>query len=234
MESIIFVPPTVKSALCRILQKLDDKFSKLHNLGRIKFVERGGSKLVDILGTKNPWENTHCKRTECWPCQDPKTAGRCRYEGIVYTISCDTCQENGILSQYTGESSRSLFQRSQEHKKAYSDHHEDSPMWKHCSSMHLGVEQTFTIKLLKKHKSAFERQVHESVLITFGKVDFILNSKREWSGKSLPRLTLEVQDKVEQVDHDGTKLGPAIAGHKRTNNQATATNQVTTSCAKRS
>ena len=107
-------------------------------------------------------------------------------------------------------------------------------MWKHCSSMHLGVEQTFTIKLLKKHKSAFERQVHESVLITFGKVDFILDSKREWSGESLPRLTLEVQDKVEQVDHDGTKLEPVIVGHKRTNNQATATNQVTTSCAKRS
>ena len=99
-------------------------------------------------------------------------------------------------------------------------------MWKHCSSMHLGVEQTFTIKLLKKHKSAFERQVHESVLITFGKVDFILDSKREWSGESLPRLTLEV--------HDGTKLEPVIVGHKRTNNQATATNQVTTSCAKRS
>ena len=50
------------------------------------------------------------------------------------------------------------------------------------------------------------RQVHESVLITHGDRDIILNSKSEWMGESLPRLLIEVQEKVKQIDYDGSSL----------------------------
>ena len=119
----MFVSTTWMSTLCKALQKQDDLFSKLHKLPRIKFVETGGSKMIQVLGIKNPWENTPCGRPECWPCLDDKTAGRCRYEGIVYTITCNKCKGDGAHLEYTGESSRSSYSRSQEHKAAQIHYH---------------------------------------------------------------------------------------------------------------
>ena len=219
-ESVMFVTATWRSSLVKALQKMDEAFCKLHKLPRIRFVERGGSKLIQVLGKKDPWENRHCCREECWPCQDPKSKGKCRYEGIVYTNSCDTCTQAGVHSQYTGESSRSCFQRSQEHMAGLKARYKDSPMWKHCVSHHNSQEQPFTMSILKKHAYAFTCQVHESFLITHGQRDYTLNFKREWMGESLPRLTIEIQDKVIQTDHDGSKIlpqpyQPAGAGSKR-------------------
>ena len=54
VEAVIFVAATMKSKLQRRLQAIDDEFSRLNNLPRIKFVERNGSKVIDILGVKNP------------------------------------------------------------------------------------------------------------------------------------------------------------------------------------
>ena len=92
---------------------------------------------------------------------------------------------------------------------------EESPLWKHCASLHSGEEQQFKLSLLAKHQTAFERQIAESVHITHGKRDITLNSKAEWMGSSIPRLTIEVKDRVMQVDHDGSKLEPRPASTKR-------------------
>ena len=62
------------------------------------------------------------------------------------------------------------------------------------------------MSLIKRHQTAFQRQVHESVQITSGSRDMNLNSKAEWNGQSIPRLTIEVKDKVLQKDHDGKPL----------------------------
>ena len=120
----------------------------------------------------------------------------------------------GIKSEYLGESSISLFQRGQEHLRDLADQHDESPLWKHCSSMHDGKIQEFQMRLLSKHKTAFSRQIAETVNISHGNRDNILNSKSEWMGSSIPRLTVEIRDKVQQVDHDGKRLEDA--GAKRT------------------
>ena len=112
----------------------------------------------------------------------------------------------GIKSEYTGESGRSMYQRGSEHLKNLKDRAEDSPLWKHCAGYHEGEVQGFQMKLLQRHKTAFDRQISESVAISNGKRDQILNSKSEWMGEALPRLAIEVRNKVRQVDYDGHAL----------------------------
>ena len=81
-------------------------------------------------------------------------------------------------------------------------------MWKHCVGFHSSEEQPFTIKIVQKHSSAFARQIQEAVKITNGARDHNMNSKKEFLGESLPRLTIEVRDKVVQLDHDGSRMSP--------------------------
>ena len=122
-------------------------------------MERIGTKLIDLLGTKDPWGKMPCSRTNCWPCKDEKSAGCCRFEGITYSIVCLGCQAVVIKSEYSGESSRSMYQRGQEHLKDLADQKDDSPLWKHCASMHNGVTQEFQMKLVVRHRSALNRQI---------------------------------------------------------------------------
>ena len=70
-------------------------------------------------------------------------------------------------------------------------------MWKHKVMRHPDEEVTFTMKVIKKHKSAFERQVQESVLIELNQVDGnILNSKSGFNRCLIPRLTVMMGDRV--------------------------------------
>ena len=110
------------------------------------------------------------------------------------------------MCEYTGETSRSSLQKGNEHNKNLQDKLEDSPLWKHVSSHHQGIEQQFQMKVIKKHHSAFIRQVSESVIITNGIRDRTMNSKNEWLGERIPRLTIEIGEDVAQKDHDGSAL----------------------------
>ena len=83
------------------------------------------------------------------------------------------------MCEYTGESSRGLYQRAQEHKAALKNQQQDSPLWKHCVMMHNSIPQEFELSIVRKHKSAFAHQIHEAILINHGQRDLILNSKIE-------------------------------------------------------
>ena len=134
----------------------------------------------------------------------------CRTEGVVYSIiSQGGLEEEGLTAEYTGESGRSLYCRGQEHKKALANEEEESPLWKHCASKHNGIHQAFKLKLVRKHQSAFQRQVHESILITNGPRDMCLNSKSEWNA---------VKDTVKQLDYDGQAIPNKKRGLSYNNN----------------
>ena len=79
-------------------------------------------------------------------------------------------------------------------------------MLKHCSDVHYGQTQEFSMSILKRHQTPFDRMITESVVITHGQRDHTMNSKKEYMGESLPRLTVEVKDRVYQVDHNGKPL----------------------------
>ena len=59
-EAVLFVPCTPGGKLQKLIQEEEDKFTSGTNLKRIRIVERGGTKLQDILCTSNPWEGQDC------------------------------------------------------------------------------------------------------------------------------------------------------------------------------
>ena len=69
VETVVFVPSTDKSKLKEILQKADDQMTKILNTPAVKFVERGGTTIIEDLGRTNPWsQDWFCPRKECAPC----------------------------------------------------------------------------------------------------------------------------------------------------------------------
>ena len=76
--------------------------------------------------------------------------------------------ENIKVFTYIGETSRSAMERGEEHMKDLEFYREKSHMLKHIVEFHPDSDPTeieFKMEILSSHKSAFERQIREAVLI---------------------------------------------------------------------
>ena len=85
-------------------------------------------------------------------------------------------------------------------------------MLKHAAEYHSDIHPTevdFRMKIISKHKSAFERQVTEAVLIRRNMGPNLLNSKQEYNRCYIPKIEVKKNDK-EAVD-------PVIAKEKKNN-----------------
>ena len=72
-------------------------------------------------------------------------------------------------------------------------------MWAHKLLAHPEEEEvSFSMKVMKKHSSAFQRQVMEAVLIEVRQNDFILNSRSGYNRCLIPRLSVSVGDRVQE------------------------------------
>ena len=83
---------------------------------------------------------------------------------------------------------------------------EDSHMFKHKLMEHPDEAVNFRMKILKKHKSAFERQVTEAVLIEMEDNGLLLNSKGGFNRCVLPRLQVVMGDKLVENEEREEKL----------------------------
>ena len=54
--------------------------------------------------------------------------------------------------------------------------------------------------LVKKHQTALQRQIHEALNIEGSRADIVLNKKCEWNGSRIPRLRVEVGDKLNEEE----------------------------------
>ena len=70
-EGVVFVPSTPGSKLRKVLPVVDGKFTKVQGIKNVKFVERGGTMLTELLVKSNPFKPVHCGREMCWPCNGP-------------------------------------------------------------------------------------------------------------------------------------------------------------------
>ena len=110
----------------------------------LKIVEKGGTKLVDILHKANPWAGQDCGRDRCLLCTSKKREGKkntqdCKKRNCVYETYCWTCrqrQDQEIEDKYKekghkeieekkrqakrfvyiGETNRSVYERGLEHQ----------------------------------------------------------------------------------------------------------------------
>ena len=73
-----------------------------------------------------------------------------------------------------------------------------SHLLKHVLDKHEGEtldDVDFRMRVIKFHKSPFERQIHESVLIQASKPHYLLNFKMEYNWCQIPRLTIKMGEK---------------------------------------
>ena len=113
--------------------------------------------------------------------------------------SCKICEAQGIRTEYLGESSRCGWERAGEHSSDLRDANHKSHMYCHILESHPELDEyeraeCFSMKILKNHKSAFERQISEATLIMRGKARGnvnLLNKKQEYDRCVIPSLMVE-------------------------------------------
>ena len=193
--TVMFVPRTPGGALISRLRKVEEEISQVTG-DKVKLVERSGKMLKRMLQITDPEGNSSCQRPTCLVCcnaVDEKDVGKCRKRNITYQTTCQQCKAVGKKVNYYGESSRTAFERGHEHWKDLEGEKEDSHMWKHVSTEHAEAEKEkviFSMKVMKNHKSALQRQVHEAILIELHEGEPVMNSKGEYNRCTLPRLSV--------------------------------------------
>ena len=116
VQKILSVTPTPGGVLAKQLQKREEELNR--NIEeRIKIVEKGGLKIKDILGSKNPFKTLSCNEKTCPLCtesefvhiqsEDRKIS--CRTNNVGYRWCYLTCKERDIAKVYEGETGRSAY-----------------------------------------------------------------------------------------------------------------------------
>ena len=163
VEAVVFIPFTPGSKLQKKLQAADNQFSDMHNMPRLRFVERAGVKPVEDLGTLDPWAGEYyCPRKRWIPfkirifllqeeeqlrergTKRPKDGRNssipgCSNESVNYSLDCITCRNQGLERSYRGETSRSAYQRGIKHDDEVQKGSLDHPLTIHFHEEHGGV-----------------------------------------------------------------------------------------------
>ena len=82
---------------------------------RIKYVERTGQPIKEILVQHNPWKGQDCGRVNGHVCEPGPSKNNCKQRSVVYHNTCELCKSSGRKTLYIGEIARSLMERYNEH-----------------------------------------------------------------------------------------------------------------------
>ena len=157
---------------------LKDRLAALTGF-RVKYAEAGGVPLWRQFSTKLG-DDQGCGREACVTCsQEDAVKVNCFARGIVYESACELCHPGGRKEKegegmvksgkgcYTGESSRSVFERTQEHSDDARKMERDSHQVKHWFLDHPEEldPPKFRIRVIGSYKDAMSREVKEAIRI---------------------------------------------------------------------
>ena len=113
-DAVLKVPATPGSSLsARVRKKLDQEVPDI----KILVQEKVGVKVMELISnSRDPWKKIHCNRETCVLCNQGRL-GECWTSGVTYRLECKTCEEDGKIASYTGESGRSAHTRQAEHAR---------------------------------------------------------------------------------------------------------------------
>ena len=119
---------------------------------------------------------------------------------VVYSITCNTCREEGEESTYWGETARAPYWRGVEHMTAYNKGGEGSHMNRHMMERHpetnlKTAEAMFRMEIYKKFQKSMERQLFEALKIArAGGLESpgIMNAKEEYNCCVVPEVTTSI------------------------------------------
>ena len=217
-STVLFVEQTPDGKLASKLRELLTRLEP--TLGfKIKVVEKIGASLRSKFPLYNLWEGALCGREQCIPCsQGAEFVQQCTANSVVHENICKTCNpeaggkrevevvEDRVPTAYIGETSRSIMERTKEHWEAYRNRNKESHLHKHQEMEHEGAPPEFIMRVVGRAKSALERQTKEAVRIRRrGGEGAILNSKAEFNRCFIPRLQLQEQKVVEELEEEERK-----------------------------
>ena len=197
--TVMKVPSTKNGALISSLLKKEHWLSQVSGYS-VKYVEQSGTPL-SLLFRTSPKGNS-CGRQDCMICKfsDGKGRSKCGDKNIVYESCCTWCEEKDPETpyRYIGESSRTMFERAREHWVDASKLKDSSHIARHWAECHPDSKTPplFKFTLVKKHRRALARQIHEAVRIN-ERGD--LNDRMEWKINTIDRLGTQLNRKEEEV-----------------------------------
>ena len=97
VKTVIFVPHTAHSKLAKMLREEEISLEK-HTGYRVKYVERAGTNIGNILCKSDHWSGRQCGRNDCLLCLTKAKTGKntsqsCTKRNIVYETWCQLCLE---------------------------------------------------------------------------------------------------------------------------------------------
>ena len=189
--------------------KLIEVKSKISEQDRIKFVSKSGTKLSDLVKTKDPFSSL-CTILTNKPCVEGMSSNftSCRKMNINYEAKCNPCDLQGKRRVYIGESTRNIHVRSNEHFNALKNMSENSWMYKHIEREHSGKmeEADFDFKVIKTFKKPMLRQLSEAVNIQNTKDEECLNLKNEYFSHKTRRYEVMREQKKYQCRYCGREF----------------------------
>ena len=213
--SVIFVPKTRGGILQKRLLDLEPGLSAISGL-RVRYVERGGVTMKQLLHRNNPWAGAPCYKSDsCLSCaSDKESKDNCAKRSIVYEVHCSVCREEakakrargeeGLDYVYVGQSSESCYVRGLSHqadmRAGLQGKLDTSHMAAHINSVHGGQEDgaKFVMKKVKSYPTTFLRVLAECIRIKYRSEEqgvVVMNQKSgDFGTYSLPRLSVHNND----------------------------------------
>ena len=164
---------------------------------RIKFIEKSGIKMEEMLVVKDPFPVDKCTGKDlkaCMVCQstgDEKMKISCRKNNVGYGLVCNTCKEKNKEMVYEGETSRSASLRGSEHLRGYKNMDPQNVIFKHKMKEHKFESMEMKMVIKGTFQDALTRQSNEAVRINSRDQKTLLNSKNEMNHPPLARVTIE-------------------------------------------
>ena len=124
--------------------------------------------------------------------------GQIEQKDQTKAVDLDKDPSKVAIYKYIGESARSCYERGGEHIYDCKQILPKSHILKHTIQHHEGEDYesvSFLMKAIKFHKSSYERQIHESVMIQNNRKHHLLNSKSEFNRYALQRITIKMGEK---------------------------------------
>ena len=193
-KSVLFVQPTVGSALKKIYENVISK-----SRCRVKVVERAGTSVKKVLQKSYPFEKAKCE-DNCFVCVS-EGSGNCRRSNVSYEIVCDRV---GCKDVYIGETSRNAFCRGREHLKGLESMKDESVFIEHLKECHEGDTShppchKFKMNVTECHNTTLDRMVSEAVSIDINQKQTtrrVLNRKHGFRVNSVLKLSSSLNKSV--------------------------------------
>ena len=170
---------------------------------RVKLCLRGGDKVLSAAKS-DPFASKLCDRADCPVCTSTSSKGGCRHANVGYMLSCDNCKQSDIQATYQGETSKSAYERGNQHAEGLIKKLEENPLWKHAELYHEGDNQIpFSMEITGRFQKAMIRQEDEAIRIRESLAMYQMNSKKEFHQPAIIRLV--PVSNTQQADQTGTQ-----------------------------